>query len=72
MLAKCVCLAEAPLRWLGMDIVELLLELQLPGHCVGNENPFDIRPRIPWRLGIPNVAQKLIAHTGCKAVENSA
>ena len=54
------------------DIGKLLPELQLPCYCASGKNPLEIHPRLLCRLAIPNVAQELVTHIGCKVVENSA
>ena len=42
--------------------------MQLLDCCAGGENPFEIRLCMFWRLGIPNVAQNLVAHTRREAI----
>ena len=55
-----------------LDIAQLLPELELSSCYARDQNRFQIFPSIFRRPGIPNVAQKLITHTGCKTIEKSA
>ena len=54
-----------------LDIAQLLSEQKLYLYCDHGKNLFQISPSIFRRPSIPNIAQKLIAHTGRKAVQDS-
>ena len=54
------------------QIAQLLPELKLSSCGARRENLSQISPRILRCACIPNVAQKLVAHTRCGAIENFA